>query len=146
MFAENLGDNNLGMFKNIVIDPSIYDNVEDIPLCAGDGLGWAVARWSPNPDMAAELAKFMTAPDSQLVLYNLAGSMIPRTDIQPELVGQPKARQIIDWLANAEIPIFYITSTELNREWQRQASLLMLGETTVEDAVQAMVELEQSMQ
>jgi ABC-type glycerol-3-phosphate transport system substrate-binding protein len=146
MYGENLGDVNVGMFKNIVIDPAVYDNVEDMPLCAGDGLGWAVAKWSPHPDMAAELVKFMTSPESQLVLYNSAGSMIPRTDIQPELVGQPKVRQIIEWLGNAEIPIFYVTPTELNREWQRQASLLMLGETTVEDAVQAMVELQQSIQ
>ncbi|MFB0545411.1 MAG: ABC transporter substrate-binding protein, partial [Anaerolineae bacterium] len=140
MYGENLGDKNVGMFKNLVLDPEVYDNVEGIPLAAGAGIGWSVAKWSPNREMAVELVKFMTSPESQLVLFNLAGSMIPRTDIRPELVGHPLARQILSWLSNREMPIFYITPTDLNREFQRQASLLLIGETTVSEAVEAMVE------
>lgn len=139
-YSDFLGANNVGMFKNVVVDPEVYDNVEDIPIAAGGGIGWAVASWSPNVEMAAELVKHLTSPDGQLVLFNSAATIIPRTDIDPGLISSPQAKQINEWLKDAEMPTFYITPTDLNAEWQRQASLLLLGETTPEESTQAMVE------
>jgi raffinose/stachyose/melibiose transport system substrate-binding protein len=140
MFSDYLGANNVGMFKNVVIDPDVYDNVEDIPIAAGGGIGWSVPQWSPNVDMAVELVKELTSPDGQLLLFNSAATIIPRNDIDPDLITSPQAKQINEWLKNAEMPTFYITPTDLNAEWERQASLLLLGETTPEEATQAMVE------
>lgn len=139
-FADFLGTNNIGIFKNVVIDPEVYDNVEDMPIAAGGGIGWSVTQWSPNREMAVELVKELTSPEGQLLLFNSANTIIPRTDIDPDLITNPQAKQINEWLKNAEMPTFYITPTDLNAEWQRQASLLLLDETTPEEATQAMVE------
>jgi multiple sugar transport system substrate-binding protein len=140
MFGDYLGANNVGMFKNVVVDPDVYDNVEDIPIAAGGGIGWSVPNWTPNPDMAVELVKELTSPDGQLLLFNSAATIIPRNDIDPDLISSPQAKQINEWLNNAEMPTFYITPTDLNSEWQRQASLLLLDETTPDEASQTMVE------
>jgi raffinose/stachyose/melibiose transport system substrate-binding protein len=140
-FSNDLGANNVGMFKNVVIDPEVYDNVEDIPIAAGGGIGWAVPKWSPNRDMAVELVKDLTSREGQLLLFNSAATIIPRKDIDPDLISSPHAKQINEWLKNAEMPTFYITPTDLEGEWERQASLLLLGEATPEEATKAMVEL-----
>jgi multiple sugar transport system substrate-binding protein len=144
MYGDNLGAKNVGMFKNVVLDPDVYASVEEIPIAAGGGIGWAVPQWAPNKEMSAELVKHLTSPDSQLLLFNSAATIIPRNDIDPGLISSPHAKQINEWLKDAEMPIFYITPTDINREWQRQASLLLLGEISPEEATEAMVEFEGS--
>lgn len=143
-YSDFLGANNVGMFKNVVVDREVYDTVADIPIAAGGGIGWSVAGWTPNPEMAVELVKELTSPDGQLLLFNSAATIIPRTDIDPALISSSQAKQINEWLKNAQMPIFYITPTDLNAERQRQASLLLLGETTPAEATQAMVEFNEA--
>ncbi|MCP4168575.1 MAG: extracellular solute-binding protein [Chloroflexi bacterium] len=139
MFGDYLGANNVGMFKNVVIDPDVYATVEDIPIAAGGGIGWSVPNWSEHPDEAVQLVEFLASPEAQLVLFNSAATIIPRNDIDANLISDPAAKQINEWLANAEMPTFYVTPTDLNAEWKRQSSLLLLGEITPEEATQAMV-------
>jgi ABC-type glycerol-3-phosphate transport system substrate-binding protein len=139
MFGDYLGSNNIGMFKNVVIDPDVYATVEDIPIAAGGGIGWSVPNWTEHPDEATQLVEFLASPEAQLVLFNSAATIIPRNDIDANLIGSPFAKQINEWLANAEMPTFYVTPTDLNGEWKRQASLLLLGEITPEEATQTMV-------
>ena len=140
MFSDFLGANNIGMFKNVVIDPTVYDNVEDMPIAAGGGIGWSVPQWTEHPEEAQALAQFLASPEAQLVLFNSAATIIPRNDINEDLISDPFARQINEWLGNAEMPTFYVTPTDLNGEWRRQSSLLLLGETTPEEATAAMVD------
>lgn len=140
MFGDYLGANNIGMIKNVVIDPEVYATVEEMPIAAGGGIGWSALNWTENPDEAVALVDFLASPDAQLVLYNSAATIIPRNDIDSNLITNPFAKQINEWLLNAEMPTFYVTPTDLNGEWKRQSSLLLLGETTPEEATQAMVE------
>jgi raffinose/stachyose/melibiose transport system substrate-binding protein len=140
MFGDYLGANNIGMFKNVVIDPDIYATVEDIPIAAGGGIGWSVPQWTEHPEEAMALVQFLASPEAQLVLFNSAATIIPRNDINIDLISSPFAKQINEWLLNAEMPTFYVTPTDLNAEWKRQSSLLLLGATTPEEATQAMVE------
>lgn len=140
MFGDYLGANNVGMFKNVVINPDIYATVEDIPIAAGGGIGWSAPQWTEHPEEAVELVQFLASPEAQLVLFNSAATIIPRNDIDANLISSPFAKQINEWLANAEMPTFYVTPTDLNAEWKRQSSLLLLGEITPEEATQAMVD------
>ena len=140
MFGDFLGEENVGMFKNVVIDPDVYATVEDIPIAAGGGIGWSATTGTEHPEEAMALVQFLASPEAQLVLFNSAATIIPRNDIDVELISHPLAKQINEWLANAAMPTFYVTPTDLNAEWKRQSSLLLLGETTPEEATQAMVE------
>jgi raffinose/stachyose/melibiose transport system substrate-binding protein len=140
MFSDYLGANNIGMFKNVVIDSEVYDNVDDIPIAAGGGIGWSVPRWTEHPEEAMAFAQFLASPEAQLVLFNSAATIIPRNDINEDLITDPFAKQINTWLTDAQMPTFYVTPTDLNAEWRRQSSLLLLDEVTPEEAVAAMVD------
>jgi len=140
MFGDYLGANNVGMLKNVVIDPDVYATVEEMPIAAGGGIGWSALQWTDHPEEATALVEFLASPEAQLVLFNSAATIIPRNDIDPNLMSNPFAKQINEWLLNAEMPTFYVTPTDLNGEWKRQSSLLLLGEITPEEATQAMVE------
>jgi len=140
MFGDYLGANNVGMIKNVVIDPDVYATVEEMPIAAGGGIGWSALQWTDRPDEAVALVEFLASPEAQLVLFNSAATIIPRNDIDPNLISNPFAKQVNEWLLNAEMPTFYVTPTDLNGEWKRQSSLLLLGEITPEEATTAMVE------
>ncbi len=144
MFGDYLGANNIGMFKNVVIDPEVYATVEEMPIAAGGGIGWSVPQWTEHPEEATDLVQFLASPEAQLVLFNSAATIIPRNDIDADLISSPFAKQINEWLGNAEMPTFYVTPTDLNAEWKRQSSLLLLGEITPEEATQAMVDFANS--
>ena len=144
MFGDFLGANNVGMFKNVVLDPEVYATVDEIPIAAGGGIGWSAANWTEHPEEAKALVQFLASPEAQLVLFNSAATIIPRNDIDANLMTNPAAKQINEWLSNAAMPTFYVTPSDLNAEWKRQSSLLLLGEITPEEATQAMVDFANS--
>ncbi len=144
MFGDYLGANNVGMFKNVVLDPEVYATVDEIPIAAGGGIGWSAANWTEHPEEAKALVQFLASPEAQLVLFNSAATIIPRNDIDANLMTNPAAKQINEWLSNAAMPTFYVTPSDLNAEWKRQSSLLLLGEITPEEATQAMVDFANS--
>lgn len=144
MFGDFLGANNVGMFKNVVLDPEVYATVDEIPIAAGGGIGWSAANWTEHPEEAMALVQFLASPEAQLVLFNSAATIIPRNDIDANLMTNPAAMQINEWLSNAAMPTFYVTPSDLNAEWKRQSSLLLLGEITPEEATQAMVDFANS--
>jgi raffinose/stachyose/melibiose transport system substrate-binding protein len=144
MFGDYLGANNVGMFKNVVLEPEVYATVDEIPIAAGGGIGWSAANWTEHPEEAVALVQFLASPEAQLVLFNSAATIIPRNDIDANLMTNPAAKQINEWLSNAAMPTFYVTPSDLNAEWKRQSSLLLLGEITPEEATQAMVDFANS--
>ena len=102
-----------------------------------------VTKFSPNQDLAIELAKsFAATPTHADLLRDRPARSPPTPAVDTSKVESPSAKKILGWLADG-VPLAHNNmSTAEIEEWHRQSQLLFTGETTVDKAVARLDEVQ----
>ena len=109
-------------------------------LMYGGGIGWAVAKWTPQPDLAVELLKELAGAEGQQVFLTTAGAMPAHGDVDLTLITDPNAKQIIDWVGSGNTMLgFFKEPSDRHNEQKLNIEQLGLGEITAEELIDNMV-------
>ena len=141
-FGEFLGDDNLGVFRHP--SPMVASDLDGEPrMPFSGGIGYGVNATSPEADLAVELALALAAPAPMQVFFNDAGVIPANTLVDTSGVSSPTAVTILGWLSGTGAAMAHTNmSTAELEEWHRQSQLLLNGETTVDDAVARLDEVQ----
>lgn len=133
-------------------DPKIGQYIKFIPsventrtpefLPAGAMNVWAVTSFSQHKKLAAELALFQEGAKFQQERLDKAGYFPNNTGVSFDafLKDHPGATGLVDMLKKGEktfLPVHNMQDSKTNDIYQNQLELVMLGQTTLKDALQA---------
>ncbi|MCX5519745.1 extracellular solute-binding protein [Kaistia defluvii] len=138
-FDEFLEPQNVGVFVMPPVTASVNDKLR-MPLAGG--IGYAVTKFSPNQDLAVELAKSFTATPAMQVFFEAAGAVPSDTAVDTSKVESPSAKIVLGSLSDGAPLLHNNTSTAETEEWHRQSQMLFTGETTVDKAVARLDEVQ----
>jgi len=116
------------------------DGALKMPLAGG--IGYGVTNFSPNKDLAIELAKSFAATPAMQVFFEEAGAIPSDTAVDTSKVDSPSAKLILGWLADGASIAHNNMSTAELEEWHRQSQLLFTGEATVDSAAARLDEVQ----
>jgi raffinose/stachyose/melibiose transport system substrate-binding protein len=137
-FGDFLGDANVGVIKGLVIDTKSVPDYDALTIGVQGGIGYGVAKWSPNKEMAVEYAKFLANKDNLQNFFLYAGAIVPRKDFDPALMPSRSGKTILEWLACCTSrEVGGLMSTEAQAELGRQTQLMLTGQVTPEQAAEA---------
>jgi ABC-type glycerol-3-phosphate transport system substrate-binding protein len=133
-----LGADKVGAY----IMPPVAGGDGSLKLPLAGGIGYGVTKFSPNKELAIELAKSFAATPNMQVFFESAGAIPSDTKVDTSKVDSPSAKEILGWLANG-VPIAHnnMSTTELE-EWHRQSQLLFTGGATVDSAAARLDEVQ----
>ncbi len=106
-------------------------------LTVSGGIGFGVARWSANKDLAIDYVKITAAADSELVFMDSAGGMPANTKVDTSRMASPVAKQILEFLRCCALASRVQDSflPEERQEMQRDGELLIGGEISVDETL-----------
>lgn len=132
-FEEFLGAENVGVFAF----PTPGDDVARLPFAGG--IGWAVSANTDEPDLARSLVEMLASPESQAIFAVDTGALPANTAVDTSGLTSPTLATVLEIMteAPAGMPHAMLEPAVLE-EWKRQSQLLLNGETTVDEAIEAM--------
>ena len=137
-FDEFLGADKVGVY----VMPPVAGGDGSLKLPLAGGIGYGVTAFSPNKDLAVELAKSFADTPHMQIFFESAGAIPADTQVDTSKVESPSAKVILGWLADG-VPLAHNNmATAETEEWHRQSQLLFTGETTVDKALARMDEVQ----
>lgn len=132
-FEEFLGVGNVGVFAHPVPDAELAR------LPFGGGIGWAVSQASENQELATDLVNILADADRQAIFAVDTGALPANTSVDTSKLSSPALAQALEIMASAPggSPHALLNPSVLE-EWKRQSQQLLNGDTTVDEAVEAM--------
>lgn len=129
-FAEFLDASNVGVMKSPVVTagstPSLpYDG----------GIGYAVAKWTKDPKVAADLVRSLTSTEALKAFYADAGAIASDTTIDVSSAG-PAAATIVSEIKGGKPALHVALSSKTIDLMGRLSQQLMSGSVTVDKAVE----------
>jgi multiple sugar transport system substrate-binding protein len=129
-FAEFLEANNVGVMKSPVVTagttPSLpYDG----------GIGYAVAKWTKDPKVAADLVRSLTSTEALKAFYADAGAIASDTTIDASSSG-PAVTTIVSDLKTGKPALHVALSAKTLDLMGRLSQQLLSGSVTVDKAVE----------
>jgi multiple sugar transport system substrate-binding protein len=129
-FAEFLEAGNVGVMKSPVVTagaaPSLpYDG----------GIGYAVAKWTRDPKVAADLVRSLTSTDALKAFYADAGAIASDTTIDTAGAG-PAVAAIVSAIEGGKPALHVALSSKTVDLMGRLSQQLLSGSITVDKAVQ----------
>jgi multiple sugar transport system substrate-binding protein len=129
-FAEFLDASNVGVMKSPVVTtgstPSLpYDG----------GIGYAVAKWTKDPKVAADLVRSLTSTDALKAFYADAGAIAADTTIDVSSAG-PAVATIVSEIKGGKPALHVALSAKTVDLMGRLSQQLMSGSVTVDKAVE----------
>jgi raffinose/stachyose/melibiose transport system substrate-binding protein len=142
-FDDMLGADNDGVFRMPAPTVAADQKADDPKMPISGGIGYGVNKASPNADLAIELAKVLASPEPMQIFFNDAGAIAANTKVDTSGISSPAAKQILGWLATSGAPTAHANATAQElEELHRQSQLLLNGETTVDQVVARMDEVQ----
>ncbi|MBO3731761.1 ABC transporter substrate-binding protein [Glycomyces niveus] len=137
-FAEFIGPENVGVMPaplaNPVADPSLpYDG----------GIGYGVAEWTEDPELAADLVRSLSSTAALEAFYADAGAIAADTTIDASSSG-PATAAIVDQLQTGKPALHVALSAETLELMGRLSQQLLSGSVTVDDALAQLAESDQA--
>ncbi len=137
-FAEFLEPGNVGVMKAPVVTagttPSLpYDG----------GIGYAVAKWTKDPKVAADLVRSLTSTDALNAFYADAGAIASDTTIDVSTAG-PAVSTIVSELKGGKPALHVALSSKTVELMRRLSQQLLSGSDTVDKAVQQLAASDQA--
>jgi raffinose/stachyose/melibiose transport system substrate-binding protein len=142
-FDEFLGPENDGVFP--LPSPTVAaDKTEGEPkFPLAGGIGYGVNKSSPNTELAIEFAKVLASPEPAQIFFNDAGAISSNSKVDMAGLSSPAAEAIIGMMATSGAPMAHSNATAKElEEIHRVSQSLLNGETTVDDAVKRMDEVQ----
>jgi raffinose/stachyose/melibiose transport system substrate-binding protein len=142
-FDEFLGAENDGVFP--MPSPTVASDKSDgepkFPLAGG--IGYGVNKSSPNTELAIEFAKVLASPEPAQIFFNDAGAISSNSKVDMAGLSSPAAKAIVEMMATSGAPMAHANATAKElEEVHRVSQSLLNGETTVDDAVKRMDEVQ----
>jgi multiple sugar transport system substrate-binding protein len=137
-FAEFLEAGNVGVMKSPVVTagstPSLpYDG----------GIGYAVAKWTKDPKVAADLVRSLTSTDALKAFYADAGAIASDTTIDVSSAG-PAVATIVSEIKDGKPALHVALSSKTVDLMGRLSQQLLSGSTTVDKAVGELAKSDQA--
>jgi multiple sugar transport system substrate-binding protein len=136
-FGEFLDPGDIGVMRAPVITagatPSLpYDG----------GIGYAVARWTADPALAADLVRSLTSKDALAAFYAGAGAIVSDTSIGVSKAG-PSVAEIVSGIESGKPALHVALSAETLDLMGRLSQQLLSGSVTVDDALRQLAASDQ---
>ncbi|TDC44322.1 extracellular solute-binding protein [Micromonospora sp. KC213] len=137
-FAEFLDARNVGVMTSPVVTagttPSLpYDG----------GIGYAVAKWTKDPKVAADLVRSLTSTDALKVFYAEAGAIASDTTIDVSSAG-PAVATIVSEIKDGKPALHVALSSKTLDLMGRLSQQLLSGSVTVDKAVDELAKSDQA--
>jgi ABC-type glycerol-3-phosphate transport system substrate-binding protein len=142
-FDEFLGAENDGVFP--MPSPTVAsDKTEGEPkFPLAGGIGYGVNKASPNADLAVEFAKVLASPEPAQIFFNDAGAISSNSKVDMAGLSSPAAKSIVEMMGSSGAPMAHANATAKElEEIHRVSQSLLNGETTVDEAVKRMDEVQ----
>jgi len=141
-FDEFLGADKVGVFPMPAPTPA-SDASGPVRMPFAGGIGYAVTRFSGNQELAIEFAKSLASAANMQVFFESAGAIPANTKVDTSGLDSPSAKTILSLLSCCGAGMAHNNmSTAEVEEWHRQSQLLFTGETTVDEAVARLDEVQ----
>jgi multiple sugar transport system substrate-binding protein len=128
-FNEFLGPENVG----VMLAPAV--NADAKPSLPYDGgIGYAVAKWTNDPELAADLVRSLTSEKALAVFYEDAGAIPSDTGIDMSAAG-PAVATIVSEIETGKPALHVALSAKTLDLMGRLSQQLLSGSVTVDDAV-----------
>jgi len=123
--------------------PAINSNYEK-QIIGGIAATEAVNADSEHLEIALDILKFTNSPEAQAVLFNNLGDIPPGGHLfAGQKSGVAMWDKMIEMQGSADIGYPYINTAATKQELYNQMALVILGETTVDDALAAVEAISQ---
>jgi multiple sugar transport system substrate-binding protein len=137
-FGEFLGEENVGVMQAPLVtadaSPSLpYDG----------GIGYAVAKWTEHPDVAADLVRSLTSTEALTAFYADAGAIASDTTIDVS-DGGPALSSIVPAIETGQPALHVALSSETLDLMGRLSQQLLSGSVSVDDAMRQLADSEQA--
>ncbi|WP_335987587.1 ABC transporter substrate-binding protein [Glycomyces sp. MUSA5-2] len=133
-FGEFIGDENVGVMPAPVVSP------EAAPVLPYDGgIGYGVAEWTDDPELAADLVRSLTSTSALEAFYADAGAIAADTTIDASGAG-PATAAIVAQLPTGKPALHVALSAETLELMGRLSQQLLSGSVTVDDALAQLAE------
>lgn len=128
-FNEFLGADNVGVMPAPIVTsgatPSLpYDG----------GIGYAVAKWTADPALAADLVKSLTSTDALRAFYSGAGAIVSDSTIQTSDAG-PAVTKIVSQITTGKPALHVALSAKTQELMGRLSQQILAGSISVDDAL-----------
>ncbi|MFI9584255.1 ABC transporter substrate-binding protein [Streptomyces sp. NPDC052236] len=136
-FGEFLDPDDIGVMRAPVITagatPSLpYDG----------GIGYAVAKWTADPKLAADLVRSLTSRDALAAFYADAGAIVSDTSIDVSKAG-PAVSGIVSGIESGEPALHVALSSRTLDLMGRLSQQLLSGSVTVDEALRQLAASDQ---
>jgi multiple sugar transport system substrate-binding protein len=137
-FNEFLGSENVGVMAAPVVNPEVAPN-----LPFDGGIGYAVAEWTEDPELAADLVRSLTSTAALEAFYADAGAIASDTSIDTSDAG-PSVGTIVEGLQTGQPALHVALSAETLELLGRLSQQLLSGSVTVDDALAQLADSDQA--
>jgi multiple sugar transport system substrate-binding protein len=128
-FGEFLDPGDLGVMPAPVITPGTTPS-----LPYDGGIGYAVARWTDDPALAADLVRSLTSTDALAAFYADAGAIAADTTIDVSKAG-PAVSRIVSGIETGKPALHVALSSKTLDLMGRLSQELLSGSVTVDEAL-----------
>ncbi|MBB4912315.1 ABC transporter substrate-binding protein [Actinophytocola algeriensis] len=128
-FGEFLDPGDIGVMRAPVITPGATPS-----LPYDGGIGYAVARWTADPALAADLVRSLTARDALAVFHADAGAIAADTTIDVSKAG-PAVTEIVAGIETGKPALHVALSSQTLDLMGRLSQQLLSGSVTVDEAL-----------
>ncbi|MCS7477052.1 ABC transporter substrate-binding protein [Umezawaea endophytica] len=128
-FAEFIAPDKIGVMAAPVVTPSATPS-----LPYDGGIGYAVAKWTKDPKLAADLVRSLTSTDALKAFYVDGGAITSDTSIDVS-AGGPAVKTIVSAVKAGKPALHVALSSKTLDLMGRLSQQLLSGSTTVDEAV-----------
>ncbi|MDI5977834.1 ABC transporter substrate-binding protein [Amycolatopsis magusensis] len=128
-FGEFLDPGDIGVLPAPVITPGAAPS-----LPYDGGIGYAVARWTPDPALAADLVRSLSSKDALAAFHADAGAIAADTSIDVSAAG-PVASRVVSGIAGGRPALHVALSSTTLDLMGRLSQQLLSGSVTVDEAL-----------
>ncbi|MFI9005711.1 ABC transporter substrate-binding protein [Actinosynnema sp. NPDC053489] len=128
-FAEFLPPEDVGVMTAPVVDPAATPS-----LPYDGGIGYAVTKWTRDPELAADLVRSLTSTDALQTFYADAGAIVSDTSVDVS-GGGPAVTAIAAGTKTGKPALHVALSSKTVDLMGRLSQQLLSGSVTVDDAV-----------
>jgi multiple sugar transport system substrate-binding protein len=137
-FDEFLGEDMVG-----VMEPPVVTEGATPLLPYDGGIGYAVADWTPDPALAADLVRSLTSTEALNAFYVEAGAVASDTTIDTS-DGGPAVGWIVDQLGTGKPALHVALSSATQELMGRLSQQLLSGSVSVDDALAQLAEADEA--
>lgn len=136
-FGEFLDPGDIGVMRAPVITAGVTPS-----LPYDGGIGYAVAKRTADPDLAADLVRSLTSRDALAAFYADAGAIAADTAIDVSKAG-PAVAEIVDEIESGKPALHVALSTKTLDLMGRLSQQLLSGSVTVDEALRQLAASDQ---